>query len=158
MTSTQSATHVTPAASQAKSEYRPSLEERELTRLSEEWMEEALVRKNEQRLREIMAPEFTLQIWDASRAAQPLDGWMNTLFHRLDGVQFRYAGLNARVFGDAAMVYSRFSWTGIMDGQPFADSGFMVDFWMKRNGKWQVMSRRSAPQQQIQELSAAPRA
>ena len=121
-------------------------------------MDAALLRKDERRLREIMAPEFTLQIWDASRAAQSLDAWMHTLKHRLDRILFRYAGLNARVFGETAIVYSRFSWTGTMDGLPFADQGFMADTWTKRDGKWQVVSRRSAPQQQIQELSATPHA
>lgn len=142
----------TPAASQPQVDYQPSPEASELIRLSREWMDAALFRKDEQRLRQIMAPDFTLQIWDASRAPQSLDVWLDTLNHRLDRIQFEYSGLNARVFGDVAVVYSRFWWTGTMDGIPFTDAGFMADVWVKRQGKWQVAARRSAPQQQIHEL------
>ena len=69
----------TPAASQPKFDYKPSSEESELIRLSQEWMDAALFRKDEKRLREIMAPDFTLQIWDASRAPQPLEAWLDAL-------------------------------------------------------------------------------
>jgi len=147
-------TPTTPAASQAIAVYNPTVEESELIRLSQEWMDEALNKKNEKRLREIMAPEFTLQIWDASRAPQPFAKWLDTLKNRLAQVDFKYSGLNAQVFGETALVYSRFWWKGTLDGKPFADSGFIVDVWAKRKGKWQVVSRRSAPQQQIRELPA----
>lgn len=142
----------TPAASQKRSVYNPSPEERELIHLSEEWMDAALRRKDEKRIRDLMAAEFTLQIWDASRAPQPLALWLDTLKNRLNKIEFEYSGLNARVFGDVAVVYSRFWWKGTLDGQPFIDSGFLADVWVKRNGKWQVVARRSAPQQQIQEV------
>ena len=150
--SSEPATPATPAASQPKSEYRPSPEESELIRLSREWMDVALFRKDEEKLREIMSPNFTLQLWDASRAPQPLEAWLDTLKHRLDQIEFEYAGLNARVFGNVAVVYSRFWWKGTMDGKPFTDSGFMADVWVKNHGQWQVHARRSAPQQQIQEI------
>jgi hypothetical protein len=98
----------TPAASQAKTVYNPTAEESELIRLSQEWMDEALNKKNEKRLREIMDPEFTLQIWDASRAAQPFAKWLDTLKNRLAKVEFNYSGLNVNVFGNTAVVFSRF--------------------------------------------------
>jgi ketosteroid isomerase-like protein len=147
-------TPATPAASQSTIEYKPSPEENELIRLSQEWMDVALFHKDDKKLREIMSPDFTLQIWDASRAPQPLEAWLDTRKHRLGQIQFEYSGLNARVFGDVAVVYSRFWWKGTMSGKPFTDSGFMADVWVKRQGKWQVLARRSAPQQQIQELRA----
>ena len=150
------ATPVTPAAAQAATAYAPSQEEAELLQLSNEWMDVALKLKDELQLREIMAPEFTLQIWDAARAPQSLDMWLNTTLHRLEKIMFTYAGLNARVFGDAAIAFSRFSWSGFLDGQPFTDRGFIADFWERRVGRWQVVSRRSAPLQQIRELTETP--
>jgi ketosteroid isomerase-like protein len=142
----------TPAASQPKFDYKPSPEEKELVQLSQEWMDAALRRKDEKRLRELMVPEFTLQLWDASRAPQPLEAWLATLKTRLDKMEFEYSGLNARIFGDVAVVYSRFWWKGTMNGKPFADSGFLTDVWVKKDGRWQVVARRTAPQQQIQEV------
>ena len=109
----------TPAAAQPSATYRPTPDEAELIRLSQEWMEIALVEKDEQRLRLLMAPEFTLQIWDASRAAQDLDSWMHVLLHRLADIELKYTSLSAQVFGSMGVVYSTFWWTGAMDGQPF---------------------------------------
>jgi ketosteroid isomerase-like protein len=150
-TPNEPSTPSTPAASQSISDYTPTPEEGELIRLSQEWMDVALSSKDEKRLREIMSSDFTLQIWDASRAPQPLEAWLDMLKHRLGHIQFEYSGLNARVYGDVAIVYSRFWWRGTMDGKPFTDSGLMADVWVKKHDKWQVLARRSAPQQQIQE-------
>ena len=94
-------------------------------------MKIALVEKDEQRLRSLMAPEFTLQIWDASRAAQDLDSWMHVLLHRLADIELKYTSLNAQVFGSKGVVYSTFWRTGTMDGQPFVDCGSMADTWSR---------------------------
>ena len=142
----------TPAAIQPSSTYQPTLDEAKLIHLAKEWMHVALVERDERRLRSIMAPEFTLQIWDASRAAQDLGTWMHTLLQRLADVEFKYTSLSARVFGDIGIVYSAFWWKGTMDGQPFTDSGFMADVWSRQSGSWQVVARRSAPQQQVLQL------
>ncbi len=144
----------TPAAAQPPSTYQPTPDEAELIRLSQEWMHAALVDKDERRLRAMMAPGFTLQIWDASRAAQDLESWMQMLLRRLDGMALEYTSLSARVFGDIGIVYSAFSWKGTMDGQPFTDAGFMADVWSRQSGSWQVVARRSAPRQQVQQLKA----
>src|SRR5947207_7901499 len=69
----------TPAASQAVFDYQPTAEEGELIRLSREWMDAALQRRDERRLRELMSQDFKLQIWDASRAPQPLEAWLALL-------------------------------------------------------------------------------
>lgn len=143
----------TPAATQPSSAYQPTPDEAALIRLSQEWMHIALIEKDERRLRSLMAPEFTLQIWDASRAVQDLDAWMHTLLQRLGAVEFKYTSLSARVFGDIGIVYSTFFWRGTMDGQAFTDAGFMADTWSRQSGSWRVVARRSAPQQQVQQFS-----
>jgi len=144
----------TPAAAQPSSTYQPTPDEAALIHLSQEWMHVALVERDERRLRTLMAPEFTLQIWDASLAPQDLDTWMHTLLQRLAAVELKYTSLSARVFGDIGIVYSAFWWKGTMDGQPFADAGFMVDAWSRLSGSWRVVARRSAPQQQVRRLHA----
>lgn len=142
----------TPAASQPIFESHPSPEERELIRLSHAWMELALVHRDERALRELMSPEFSLQIWDASRSPQPLEAWLGMLHQRLEVAAFEYFGINARVFGHLGVVYSRFRWKGTLDGSPFQDAGFMTDVWIRQHGRWQVLSRRSAGRQQIAAL------
>ena len=149
-----SPTPQTPAAIQPKVDYVPTPEEAELILLSREWMHVAL-EKNEPKLRKLMAPEFTLQIWDASRAPQVFESWLQMLLHQLNILEFEYSSISARVFGEVGIVYSAFRWTGTIDGNAFSDTGFMADFWSKQSGSWQVVARRSAPQQQILQLSAS---
>lgn len=156
MNDEQSVIHArTPAAMQPQVAYEPTAEEAELIHLSREWMRIALVEKDEARLRIIMAPEYSLQIWDASRTAQDLDTWMHTLLYRLGDIQFEYTSLSACIFGDIGLVYSAFWWRGTMDGQPFMDAGFMTDVWSRSANSWRVVARRSAPQQQIRYLRTA---
>ena len=145
----------TPAAIQTVVDYLPSPVEAELLHLSQQWMD-AIRPLDEKRLREILAPDFTLQIWDATRARQSIESWMHMATNRLKVASFAYSGLNAQVFDDTALVFSRFAWSGHVDGNPFSDHGFMTDFWQKRDGKWRVVARRSAPIQQIQLLTDAP--
>ena len=89
-------------------------------------------------------------------ARQGINSWLDMALTRLVVTSFAYAGLNAQVFGDVAIVYSRFSWSGRVDGKPFSDRGFLTDFWQRRDGTWRVVTRRSAPVQQIQQLIEAP--
>ena len=147
----------TPAASQPAQTYAPTPDEAELIRLSNEWMHAALVDKNEARLRQIMSADYTWQVWDASRVAQGLDEWMNALFHRLKDVEFEYTSHTARVIGDMGFVYSAFRWKGSLDGHAFSDAGFMADVWSRKIGAWQVVARRSAGQQQMQQLKGLSR-
>lgn len=139
----------TPAAAQPAFSYQPTPQEAELIRLSREWMDAALVKQDEKRLRELMAPEYNLQIFDASRAPQPLAQWMEARRSRLKDIRFEYTSINARVFGNTAVVYSTFVWSGKYDGKEFQDSGLVVDVWKKKQGRWQVISRRSAGMQML---------
>ena len=93
----------TPAATQPEVSYVPSEGENELILLSREWMRAAFAH-DDVTLRRLMAPEYTLQVWDASRAAQNLETWMTTLIHRLRDVKFDYTSINARVLGDVGIV------------------------------------------------------
>src|SRR5882724_2308024 len=76
MSATQHDSPKTPAASQAAVEYRPTAEEGVLIDLSRRWMQTAMKRPRDEvvlgELREIMAPDFQLLIWDARRAPMPL--------------------------------------------------------------------------------------
>ena len=144
-----------PAAIQATQAYIPTAEEAVLLQRTEDWRA-AVTPFDEARLRDILAPDFTLQIWDATRARQSIESWMHMATNRLKVASFAYSGLNAQVFDDTALVFSRFAWSGHVDGNPFSDHGFITDFWKKRDGKWRVVARRSAPIQQIQLLTDAP--
>src|SRR5262249_5514797 len=131
--------------------------EAELIRLSRFWMEIAVKPRDEaatQTLRQIMAPDFALQVWDARRAAVSLEAWLENRIG--DGSRFSYDSLNAQVIGDIGVVYSRFWWSGSLRGEPFFDKGFLLDLWRRAGQSWQVFSRRSAPIEQIAQLRQTP--
>lgn len=143
----------TPAASQPAFDYKPTADEAELIRLSQEWMDAALVKPDGKRLEELMAPEYNLQAFDASRAPQPRAAWLALLKNGLKVHDFRYTSINAKVFGDVGIVYSTFRWSGQLRGVEFQDAGVLVDVWQRRKGKWQVVSRRSAGQSLLGKLT-----
>ena len=146
----------TPAAAQLVVDYHPTAEENVLINLSRKWMETAMKRPRDEgiarELREIMAPDYQLLVWDALRAPVPLERW---LAYRVD-FHFEYDALSAQVLGEIGVVYSRFWWEGTIEGEPFFDAGFLTDLWRRHGGSWQVFSRRSAPLEQINRLRRAP--
>ena len=144
-----------PAAIQTAQDYAPTPDEATLLQRTHEWRA-AVTPFDEPRLRDILAPDFTLQIWDGSRARQNIDSWLDMAKNHLTITAFDQTGVNAQIFGDAALVFSRFSWSGRIDGRAFSDRGFITDFWQRRKDNWRVVSRRSAPMQQIQQLVEAP--
>jgi ketosteroid isomerase-like protein len=48
--------------------------------------------------------------------------------------------LKVNLHGDVATVSGGYSQTGTKDGKDIGSSGLYVDTWVKKNGKWQVVS------------------
>jgi ketosteroid isomerase-like protein len=48
--------------------------------------------------------------------------------------------LKVNLHGDVATVSGEYSQTGTKDGKDIGSSGLYVDTWVKKNGKWQVVS------------------
>jgi hypothetical protein len=110
-----------------------------LTRLSKKWMD-AMLHHDSATLVELMAPEYKLQKWDGTSII-PRSVWMNNLFHHIKIDHFEQSNIVSQVYGDVAVVTSVYSWSGAFYDHAFNDQGYLVDTWVRRNNKWQVITR-----------------
>lgn len=116
-------------------------EEQTLLRLEQHWMNAMKVR-DEGTLNRLVGPEFSLAgANELGRPAVPRATWMDNTFHHLKVESFSFDQTKVQVFGDAAIVRSVFTWKGTFDGEHFIDTSLLIDTWLKRRGKWQVVSR-----------------
>jgi ketosteroid isomerase-like protein len=115
--------------------------ERTLVDLQHEWMD-AWRRDDRARLEEILAPEFTLTSARTDRLVDRAE-WLR-LLDTTRGVSFAYSDVHVQVFGDAAVVKSRLTQVATVGGQPWNATFMLTDVWVRREGRWQVVSRHSS--------------
>ena len=126
----------------ADSNAAPSGAEAELLSLTNAWTE-AINAKNRSKLDELMAPEFTLHAWDDSWQVARAE-WLENLFSSYDIKEYHHSAIVPHVYGDVAMVASRWYWRGtrgVTEKKPFEEHGYVVDVWRRRRNRWQVVSR-----------------
>jgi hypothetical protein len=122
----------------------PSGQPPELEQLSKEWMD-AMLRHDKPKLEELLASEYVLRNWDGSAPETPRAAWLDNLFKHLKIDRWEQSAISARVYGDVGVVTSLYSWAGTFHGKPFDSKGFLTDVWLRRNQRWQVVSRTSGP-------------
>ena len=115
--------------------------EAELIRLSKQWMD-AMQNHDSMGLIKLMSPDYYLQGWDTAnnRITYRAD-WLFNLFNRIRITKFDQSSFKVQVFGDVGLVTSLYSWAGSFATNGFSNSGFILDVWMRKNNKWQVVSR-----------------
>ncbi|MEO6405086.1 MAG: nuclear transport factor 2 family protein [Ferruginibacter sp.] len=115
----------------------------ELVQLSKTWMD-AMMQHDSSKLESLMAAEYNLKKGDGTVVMERA-GWLNNLFHNLKIDRFDQSGISALVFGNVGIVTSLYTWSGSMHNNQFDSKGYITDVWLKRNNRWQVVSRTSAP-------------
>lgn len=113
----------------------------QLLALEQSWME-AMQRRDQAALEPIVAAEFQLSgVGAFDQAPAPRAVWIDNTLHHLKVGYVHFDRTRVRVFGDAAVVESIFTWRGEFDGEAFTDTTPLVDTWVKRDGRWQVVYR-----------------
>lgn len=121
--------------------YTRAAPEQALLKAEDAWMA-AMQRRDRSALEQFLAPEFTLGgLGDPERDPLPRKVWLdNAVAHlKVDAVHFDQS--RATVWGDTAQVHAVFSWSGAYDGEAFTDKVTLIDTWVRREGRWQVVSR-----------------
>lgn len=113
----------------------------ELVQLSKTWMD-AMKSLDKPVLEELMAPEYSLRGPDGVIGVRR-DAWLNNLFNNLKIDRFDQSGISAQVYGDVGVVTSLYNWAGSMRNNQFESKGYITDIWVRRNNRWQVVSRTS---------------
>jgi ketosteroid isomerase-like protein len=105
------------------------------------WMD-AMKARDRKALEAIMAPEFTLGgLGEPERTPLARSVWIDNALNRLRVESVRFERSRASAFGDAGTVHAVFTWRGRYDGEAFTDTVTLVDTWLKRGGRWRVVSR-----------------
>lgn len=110
---------------------------RELIALSNELV--AAVRDHDrQRLEQLLAAEFTLngaagemdreEFLDAASGPYEIDDWA-------------YEEIDPEIYGDTAVVVSRYRQTGRLDTRDLSHRMHVTDIWVRRNAHWQIVRR-----------------
>lgn len=109
----------------------------ELIQLSNDLVQ-AVVNRNPQRLEELLAPEFTLQ-----GAAGTLDRVQ--LIEAASGLyeidDFAYEEIEPEVYGNTAVIVSRYRQTGRFLGKELTHEMHVTDIWVRRDAHWRIVRR-----------------
>ena len=103
---------------------------------------DAIVRKDSASLERILAPEFTLRVADVPHASLPRAMWMDNTLHRLkaESVELRHVAAR-RLAENVAGVSLIFDQKGMMGDRDFSGANYLVDFWKRNEGSWQIVAR-----------------
>lgn len=115
--------------------------EHELVDLSQEWMR-AVQEHDRERLDGILAREFSVvgAIGDLGR-----EEWLERVAGPYAIEDFTYEEIDVEVYGDTAVLTSRYRQTARLDGRDLSGSYLVTDVWVRRDGRWQVVRRHATP-------------
>jgi ketosteroid isomerase-like protein len=119
-------------------------EELELIHLQHGWME-AVKRRDIEYLEQLLGPEFILFTSRPGIEMRTRQQYLDVTKDRYTLESFEYVELDAHTYGDFGFVRSRYSQRGWMDDNERNQAFLMTDVWVKRDGRWQAVSRHISP-------------
>jgi hypothetical protein len=122
----------------------PKLTE-EIRQLEQQFCE-VILHKDAKILERLVGPEYTLRVADVPQSSLPRAIWMDNTLNKLKPESCEQHYHAARKLADDLAVVSLL-WTqkGSTDGRDFSGDFYVVDFWKKSGGKWQIIARYSSP-------------
>jgi hypothetical protein len=114
---------------------------RELIELSHEWMR-AVQAHDRDRLETILGREFSVvgAVGELGR-----EQWLENASGPYTIEDFAYEQMEVEVYGDTAVLTSRYRQTAELDGRDLSGSFLVTDVWVRRDGRWQVVRRHATP-------------
>lgn len=114
----------------------PSAAATEIEGLEESWTT-AFNNRDSRFMEQVMAPEYVLVSFDGPQGANftRREDWMR-VWQAPSQLPYAAKVLNVVVVGDTAVATLEASWRR---------KSFLTDTWARRNGRWQLMFRHSAP-------------
>jgi ketosteroid isomerase-like protein len=133
--------------SSAQSTTQPTFELQQLLLQQEQQIIDA-VRRNDMNLwQELVAEDWSLINWLGQPATrQQILTAFNSRDLRVDS--YECEDLQARIFGDAAIVTGLVNVKGAYQGMDIDGPYRFTDFWCQRNGHWQIVATQQTPVQQ----------
>ena len=107
---------------------------------------DAILQKDSKTLERIVGREYTLRIAAVPESSLPRDRWMSNTLNRLKPEAFElHHNATRKLSDDLAVTSMILSQKGAMEGRDFSGDFYIVDFWKKRDGNWQIIARHSSP-------------
>jgi ketosteroid isomerase-like protein len=124
-----------------------SSDEQEIVEAEREWAD-VIIRKDQVAADRILADEFRLtgpqlQRLSTGRATAK-DVWLETL-PLIDVQSFDFSDMQITIYGSAAVAFVRATLDWSIQGRPLPSLYMLTDLWVKRDGRWQVVTRVSEP-------------
>jgi ketosteroid isomerase-like protein len=123
---------------------RATDDEQELARLENDWMR-AVQARDMHFLDDLLGEEFVLTTSRPGAEIRRRQEWVAITRERYIVEAFEFESLDVHVYGDAAMVRSRYTQKGRMDDQDRSQAFLMTDVFVRRSGKWQAVTRHVSP-------------
>ena len=123
---------------------RADTSEQELIRLEHDWMR-AVQERDMEFLDDLLGEEFTLTTGRPGVEIRQRQEWLDITRERYVLDAFRFESLDVHVYTDAAMVRSRYTQRGQMDDQDRNQTFLMTDVFVRRDGRWQAVTRHISP-------------
>lgn len=115
----------------------------ELARLEEEWMS-AMQSRDMDRLEELVADGFTFTAVHLNPDPMSREQWMGAAREGYTITSFAFEEMDVDVFGDTAVIHSRFSQLASWDQNNLSNVFRLTDVWSRGDKGWQVVARHSS--------------
>jgi ketosteroid isomerase-like protein len=115
----------------------------ELRRLEREWMQ-AHQERDQARLEELVAEGFRFTAIHLNPEPMTREQWMAAAREGYTIVSFAYESMDIDVFGDTAVVHSRYSQVASYRHTSLSNAFRLTDIWSRIDGRWQVVARHSS--------------
>ncbi len=112
----------------------------EIERLANEWTE-SIRRKDMGALESLLGEGYMLQAPGIGR--MPRAEWLATIAV-YDIHSFRFDDVDVLTYGDCAVMRSRYTQQATVRGQDRSAAFLITDVWIRRDGRWQVVSRHTS--------------
>jgi ketosteroid isomerase-like protein len=110
----------------------------EIAALEREWMA-AWISRDRAVCDRILGDDFILT--SARGTLMSKLEWLAGAMGPIVGQSFDWDELQVRLFGDAAIVHARTRQSASVAGQDWSGQFLLTDVWVRRAGRWQVVSR-----------------
>ena len=109
----------------------------ELARLQEAWMQ-AVEERDMETLERIVAPEFRFMAIHLNPEPMTREQWMDAAREGYTIVSFAFEHMDIDVFGDTAVVHSRYSQVASYQHVSLSNVFRLTDVWTRADGTWRV--------------------
>jgi ketosteroid isomerase-like protein len=115
----------------------------ELRRLEREWMQ-AHQERDQARLEELVADGFRFTAIHLNPEPMTREQWMGAALGGYTITTFAFEDMEVEVFGDTAVVHSRYSQIASYSTVNLSNVFRLTDVWSRHTGSWQVVARHSS--------------